>query len=97
LSSPSTQLLSYDGTKLLASAITAAGGTEKDKLIAALQKSDYKDATTGEISFTDKHTLVLSNVVLLEGGDGGLSPIEDRGHTCPTGQHECRVTDCCPN
>jgi branched-chain amino acid transport system substrate-binding protein len=62
--------LTYDGMKLLASAIDASGGTDGTKIADALQKSDYKDGIAGEISFRDDHTLARSNFVLVVGKGG---------------------------
>lgn len=62
--------LTYDGMKLLADAITKAGGTDSAKVIAALQAEDYKDGIAGEISFRDDHTLARSNFVVVVGKGG---------------------------
>jgi branched-chain amino acid transport system substrate-binding protein len=62
--------LTYDGMKLLASAITTAGGTDPAKVMDALQKSDFKDGLAGEITFRDDHTLARSNFIVLEGKGG---------------------------
>lgn len=61
--------LAYDGMKLLASAITAAGSTEPDAVIAALKASDF-DGLAGNITFTPENTLARSNFVVLEGKNG---------------------------
>jgi len=61
--------LTYDGMKLLASAIDAAGGTDGTKIADALQKSDYK-GIAGEISFNPDHTLARSNFVVVVGKGG---------------------------
>ena len=68
--------LTYDGMKLLASAITAAGGTDSAKVIDALSKADYKDGIAGEISFRPDHTLARSNFVVLEGKGGAWTLAE---------------------
>jgi branched-chain amino acid transport system substrate-binding protein len=62
--------LTYDGTKLLASAIATAGSTDSAKVIDALAKADYKDGLAGEITFTPEHTLARSNFIVLEGKGG---------------------------
>ena len=62
--------LTYDGMKLLADAITKAGGTDSAKVIAALQAEDYKDGIAGEISFRPDHTLARSNFVVVVGKGG---------------------------
>jgi branched-chain amino acid transport system substrate-binding protein len=62
--------LTYDGMKLLASAINAAGSTDSAKVIAALQASDFKDGLAGEITFRADHTLARSNFIVLEGKSG---------------------------
>ncbi len=62
--------LTYDGMKLLASAIKTAGGTDSAKVIDALQKSDFKDGLAGEITFRDDRTLARSNFIVLEGKSG---------------------------
>ena len=62
--------ITYDGMKLLAAAITTAGGTDGAKIADALQKSDYKDGIAGEISFRDDHTLARSNFVVVVGKGG---------------------------
>ena len=56
--------------KLLAAAITTAGGTDSAKVIDALQKSDFKDGLAGEITFREDHTLARSNFIVLEGKGG---------------------------
>ncbi len=61
--------LTYDGMKLLASAIATAGGTDSAKVIDALAKSDYK-GLAGEITFRPDHTLARSNFIVLEGKGG---------------------------
>jgi len=61
--------LTYDGMKLLADAITKAGGTDSAKLIAALQAEDYK-GIAGEITFKPDHTLGRSNFVVVVGKGG---------------------------
>lgn len=62
--------LTYDGMKLLADAITKAGGTDGAKVMAALQAEDFKDGIAGEISFRDDHTLARSNFVVVVGKGG---------------------------
>src|ERR1700712_1854219 len=62
--------ITYDGMKLLASAIDASGGTDGTKIADTLQKSDYKDGIAGEISFRDDHTLARSNFVVVVGKGG---------------------------
>lgn len=61
--------LTYDGMKLLADAISKAGGTDSAKLIAALQAEDYK-GIAGEITFKPDHTLGRSNFVVVVGKGG---------------------------
>lgn len=61
--------LTYDGMKLLADAITKAGGTDSAKVIAALQAEDYT-GIAGEISFRPDHTLARSNFVVVVGKGG---------------------------
>jgi branched-chain amino acid transport system substrate-binding protein len=62
--------LTYDGMKLLADAITKAGGTDSAKVMAALQADDYKDGIAGEITFKPDHTLGRSNFVVVVGKGG---------------------------
>jgi branched-chain amino acid transport system substrate-binding protein len=62
--------LTYDGMKLLASAIDASGGTDGAAIADALQKADYKDGIAGEISFNPDHTLARSNFVVVVGKGG---------------------------
>jgi branched-chain amino acid transport system substrate-binding protein len=62
--------LTYDGMKLLAWAMTKAGGTDSAKVIDALKTADFKDGLAGPISFRDDHTLARSNFIVLEGKGG---------------------------
>ena len=62
---------SYDAVRLAAAAITAAGNTKTDDLIAALEGiKDFK-AFSGPLSFTKEHTLANGGFVILvmKGGD----------------------------
>ncbi|MBN9305691.1 MAG: branched chain amino acid ABC transporter substrate-binding protein [Devosia sp. 67-54] len=61
--------LTYDGMKLLADAISKAGGTDSAKVIDALSKEDYK-GLAGEISFRPDHTLARSNFIVIEAKGG---------------------------
>lgn len=61
--------LTYDGMDLLASAIKSAGSTDSAKVIATLEKADFK-GLAGEISFAPDHTLARSNFIVLEGKGG---------------------------
>jgi branched-chain amino acid transport system substrate-binding protein len=61
--------LTYDGMKLLADAISKAGGTDSAKVIDALSKEDYK-GLAGEISFRPDHTLARSNFMVIEAKGG---------------------------
>jgi branched-chain amino acid transport system substrate-binding protein len=62
--------LSYDAMNLLAWAITTAGSTDYDKVVAALQSANFTDAISGPISFTPEKTLARSNFVVLQGAGG---------------------------
>lgn len=62
--------LTYDGMKLLASAITTAGSTDSAAVMDALAKADFKDGLAGEITFREDHTLARSNFIVLEGKGG---------------------------
>jgi branched-chain amino acid transport system substrate-binding protein len=62
--------LTYDATNLLAWAITTAGSTDFDAVVAALQSANFTDAISGPISFTPERTLARSNFVVLEGKGG---------------------------
>jgi branched-chain amino acid transport system substrate-binding protein len=57
--------LSYDGMKLLASAITKAGSTDRKAIMAALKSTDGFNGIAGPISFTPENTLARSNFVIL--------------------------------
>ena len=61
--------LTYDGMKLLASAITTAGGTDSAKVMDALQKSDFKDGLAGENQATGADADALAVVELQERSD----------------------------
>lgn len=61
--------LAYDGMKLLAASIEAAGSTEYDAVIAALKSADL-EGIAGQITFTPENTLARSNFVVLEGKGG---------------------------
>jgi branched-chain amino acid transport system substrate-binding protein len=61
--------LTYDGMKLLADAISKAGGTDGAKVIDALSKEDYK-GIAGEVTFKPDHTLGRSNFVVVVGKGG---------------------------
>ncbi len=62
--------LSYDATKLLAWALETAGGTDFDKVVAALASANFTDTISGPISFTAEKTLARSNFVVLQGKGG---------------------------
>jgi len=68
--------LAYDGAKLLAFAIEAAGSAEPDAIIAALKAVDYQDGLAGAISFTDENTLARSNFIVLRGQGGAWTLAE---------------------
>ena len=59
--------LSYDGMDLLANAITRAGSTDKEKIIAALKQTKDFQGVAGPIDFTPQNTLARSNFVILIG------------------------------
>jgi branched-chain amino acid transport system substrate-binding protein len=62
--------LSYDAMNLLAWAITTAGSTDYDAVVAALQSANFTDTISGPISFTPEKTLARSNFVVLQGAGG---------------------------
>ncbi len=68
--------LTYDATKLLAWAITTAGSTDYDKVVATLASADFTDTISGPISFTPEKTLARSNFVVLEGKGGAWTLAE---------------------
>jgi branched-chain amino acid transport system substrate-binding protein len=62
---------SYDAVRLAAAAIEAAGNTETDDIISALEATEGFDAFSGPLSFTPEHTLASGGFVILvmENGD----------------------------
>ncbi len=62
--------LSYDGMDLLVNAITKAGSTNKEKIIAALKQTETFQGVAGPINFTPQQTLARSNFVILIGTAG---------------------------
>jgi branched-chain amino acid transport system substrate-binding protein len=62
--------LSYDGMKLLASAIKQAGSTDAKAIMAALKATQDFKGIAGPISFTPENTLARSNFVILVAKDG---------------------------
>jgi len=61
---------SYDAVRLAAAAITAAGNTNTDDVIAALEAITDFDAFSGPLSFTPEHTLASGGFVILVMKDG---------------------------
>jgi branched-chain amino acid transport system substrate-binding protein len=68
--------LTYDGTKLLASAIEEAGSTDAAAINAALKGANFTGGLAGDISFTDENTLARSNFIVLEGKGGAWALAE---------------------
>ncbi len=61
---------SYDAVRLAAAAFTAAGNTNTDDVIAALEAISGFDAFSGPLSFTPEHTLASGGFVILVMKDG---------------------------
>ena len=68
--------LSYDGMKLLASAIERAGSTDHQAVIDALAATADEEWLSGPISFTDENTLARSNFIVLKGEGGAWARAE---------------------
>ncbi|MDF2798103.1 MAG: branched-chain amino acid transporter substrate-binding protein [Devosia sp.] len=68
--------LTYDGTKLLASAIEEAGSTDPAAITEALKGAEFTEGLAGDISFTDENTLARSNFIVLEGKGGAWALAE---------------------
>ncbi len=68
---------SYDAVRLAAAAITAAGNTTTDGLIAALEGISGFDAFSGPLSFTPEHTLASGGFVILVMKDGDFQLFDD--------------------
>ena len=54
--------LSYDGMELLANAITTAGSTDKEKIIAVLKQTKDFPGVAGPINFTPQNTLARNTL-----------------------------------
>lgn len=61
---------SYDAVRLAAEAIEAAGSTDGDKIIEALEGIDGFDMFSGPLQFTPEHTLSSGGFVILAIKDG---------------------------
>lgn len=68
---------SYDAVRLAAAAFTAAGNTNTDDVIAALEAIKGFDAFSGPLSFTPEHTLASGGFVILVMKDGDFQLFDD--------------------
>lgn len=68
---------SYDAVRLAAEAITKAGGTDGDKLIAALEQVDGFKMFSGPLKFTAEHTLSEGGfqILVVKGGKFDLQDL----------------------
>jgi branched-chain amino acid transport system substrate-binding protein len=57
---PAVNSSAYDAVYILKAAIEKAGSLDPDKIVAALEKTDYK-GVSGRIKFNDKHIAVFGN------------------------------------
>lgn len=68
---------SYDAVRLAAAAFEAAGNTNTDDVIAALEGIKDFDAFSGPLSFTKEHTLASGGFVILVMKDGDFQLFDD--------------------
>lgn len=57
---PAVNSSAYDAVYILKDAIERAGSLEPDKLVAALEKTDYR-GVSGRLKFNDKHIVIFGN------------------------------------
>ena len=57
---PAVNSSAYDAVYILKAAIEKAGSLDPDKIVASLEKTDYKGAS-GRIKFNDKHIAVFGH------------------------------------
>jgi branched-chain amino acid transport system substrate-binding protein len=68
---------SYDAVRVAAEAITKAGGTDGEKIIAALQAIDGFQLFSGPLKFTPEHTLTNGGFQILIVKDGKFALQDD--------------------
>lgn len=62
--------LAYDGTRLIADAITRAGSTDPEAIRKALEETDAFKTLSGTVTFTPEKVLEKSNFIIIKGQGG---------------------------
>jgi branched-chain amino acid transport system substrate-binding protein len=62
----------YDAVRVVAEAIEAAGSTDGDAIVTALEAINGFELFSGPLKFTPEHTLTEGGFVIVEAGDGGV-------------------------